>query len=98
LHPNIQQHHETVNPAVHGSFSSEDLHKMWKGIHSDYDKVMINFAKSGNHNSNFTKAAIIALRDQHLLDTTEEDFDEILMRMMFLVWRKVTSVTLKIVF
>jgi hypothetical protein len=98
LHPNIQQHHETVNPAVHGSFSSEDLHKMWKDIHSNYDKVMINFAISGNHNSNFTKAAIIALRDQHLLDTAEDDFDEMLMRMMFLVWRKVVSVTLQIVF
>jgi hypothetical protein len=76
LHPNIQQHHETVNPAVHGSFSSEELRKMWKDIQSDYDKVMINFTKSGNHNSNFTKAAIIALRDQGLLETTEEDFDD----------------------
>ncbi len=76
LHPNIQQHHETVIPAVHGCFSSEELRKMWKDIQSDYDKVMINFTKSGNHNSNFTKAAIIALRDQGLLETTEEDFDD----------------------
>jgi hypothetical protein len=36
---------------------------------------MINFTKSGNHN-NFTKAAIIALGDQGLVDTTEEDFDD----------------------
>ncbi len=76
LHPNIQQHHETVNPAVHGSFSSEELRKMWKDIQSDYDKVMINFKKSGSHNSNFTKAALIALRDQGLLETTEKDFDD----------------------
>jgi len=37
---------------------------------------MVNFTKSGNHNSNFTKAAMIVLREQGLLDTTEEDFDE----------------------
>jgi hypothetical protein len=30
----------------------------------------------GNHNSNFTKTAIIALRDQGLVDTTKEDFDD----------------------
>ena len=38
--------------------------------------MMVNFTKSGNHNSNFTKAAMIVLREQGLLDTTEEDFDE----------------------
>ncbi len=76
LHSNIQEHHETVNPAVHGAFSSEELCKMWKGIQSDYDKVMINLTKSGNHNSNFTKAAIVASREQGLLDTSEEDFDD----------------------
>ncbi len=36
----------------------------------------MNFTKSGNHNSNFTKAAMMALREQGVLDTTEEDFDE----------------------
>jgi hypothetical protein len=76
LHPSIEGHHETVNPAVHGNFSSEELRKMWKDIQSNYDKVMINFTKLGNHNSNFTKAAIIAMRDQGLVDTTEEDFDD----------------------
>jgi hypothetical protein len=75
VHPRIEGHHETVNPAVHGNFSSEELRKMWKEIQSDYDKVMINFTKSGNHNSSFTKAAIIAMRDQGLVDTAEEDFD-----------------------
>jgi hypothetical protein len=70
LHPNIQEHHEAVNQAVHGAFSSEEFCKMWKDIQSDYDKVMINFTKSGNHNSNFTKAAIMELREQGLLDTS----------------------------
>jgi hypothetical protein len=65
-----------MNPAVHGSFSSEELHKMWKDIQSDHDKVVINFKKSSSHNSNYTKAAIIALRDQGLLETTEKDFDD----------------------
>ena len=36
----------------------------------------MNFTKSGNHNSNFTKAAMMVLREQGLLDTTEEDFDD----------------------
>ena len=76
MHPTINQHHETVNPAIHSSFSSDELQKMWKEIQSDYDRVMINFTKSGNHNSNFTKAAIIALRDQGMLETEEDDFDE----------------------
>jgi hypothetical protein len=54
----------------------DELRKMWKEIQSDYDQVMINSTKSGNHNSNFTKAAIIAVRDQGLLETDEDDFDE----------------------
>jgi hypothetical protein len=76
MHPSIQEHHETVNPAIHGTFVSEELRKMWMEIQKDYDRVMMNFAKSGNHDSNFTKAAIVALREQGVLDTTEEDFDE----------------------
>ena len=43
LHPSIEGHHEKVNPAINGNFSSEELRKMWKDIQSDYDKVMINF-------------------------------------------------------
>lgn len=31
---------------------------------------------SGNNNSNFTKAVIVAFRDQELLEVKEEDFDE----------------------
>ena len=76
MHPSIQEHHETVNPAIHGTFTSEELRKMWKEIQRDYDRVMVNFTKSGNHNSNFTKAAMMVLREQGLLDTTEEDFDD----------------------
>ncbi len=76
LHPYLQQHHETVNPAVHWSFSSDELRKLWKDIQADYDKVMTNFTKSGNHNSSLPNAAIIALRDQCVLETNEEDFDE----------------------
>jgi hypothetical protein len=32
MHPSIQEHHETVNPAIHGTFTSEKLRKMWKEI------------------------------------------------------------------
>ncbi len=65
MHLSIQEHHETVNPAIHGTFTSEELHKMWKEIQRDYDRVMVNFTKSGNHNSNFTKAAMC--EDIHLI-------------------------------
>ncbi len=75
-HPTINQHHKRVNPATLGTFTSDELRKMWKDIQSDYDRVMINFTKSGNHNSNFTKAAIIDLRDKGLIETNENDFDE----------------------
>jgi hypothetical protein len=37
MHPSIQNHHETVNPAMHGTFTSEELRKMWKEIQKDYD-------------------------------------------------------------
>jgi hypothetical protein len=37
---------------------------------------MMNFTKSGHYSSSFTKAAIIALRGQGLIDTNEDDFDE----------------------
>ena len=36
----------------------------------------MNFTKSGHYSSSFTKAAIIALRGQGLIDTNEDDFDE----------------------
>ncbi len=76
MHPSIQEYHETASPAIHGTFTSEELRKMWKEIQKDYDQVMMNYTKSGNHNSNFTKAAMMVLREQGVLDTTEEDFDE----------------------
>jgi len=97
LHHNIQLHHGTANREVHGSFSSEELHKIWKNIQSDYEKFMINFTKSGNHNSNFTKAAIIAFKGQGLWTQLRRTL-MMLMRMMLLVWRKVASVTLQIVY
>ncbi len=35
MHPSIQNHHEIVNPAMHGTFTSEELRKMWKEIQQD---------------------------------------------------------------
>ncbi len=43
MHPSIQQHNETVNLAIHGTFTSEELWKMWKEIQRNYDRVMVNF-------------------------------------------------------
>jgi len=69
-HPNITNYHEAINPGVHGQWTAGDLRKMWKDIQSDYDTVMTKFTASGNHNSSFTKAAMI-------LETgNEEDIEE----------------------
>ncbi len=46
MHPSIQQHHETVNPALQGTFTSEELWKMWNEIQRDCDPVMVNFTQS----------------------------------------------------
>ena len=37
MHPSIQEHHETVNPAIHGTFTSEELRTMWMEIQKVYD-------------------------------------------------------------
>jgi hypothetical protein len=57
-HPTIDNHHEQVNPALHGVFSSSDLVSLWKEIQKEYERVFMNFKKSGNHNSSFTKEAM----------------------------------------
>jgi hypothetical protein len=52
------------------------LYNMWKEIQSDYDWDTINFMKPGNHKGNLTKIAMVALRDQRLLEMEEDYFDE----------------------
>jgi len=77
-HPTIDAHHETVNPSNHSHFSSADLLAMWKEIQKEYERVFINFKKSGNHNSSFTREAIkIALAaDEDGDDTSEKSITD----------------------
>jgi hypothetical protein len=37
---------------------------LWKEIQKEYEKLFINFKKSGNHNSSFTKEAMKAYRKE----------------------------------
>ena len=41
--------------------SPKKLEEMWKSVRSEYVKAMTNFTKSGNHQSSFTKSAILTL-------------------------------------
>jgi len=40
---------------------AEKLASAWKALMREYDTVMVNFTKSGNHDSSFTRAAMVTL-------------------------------------
>ncbi len=61
-HPLFHQNDTIVDPSIHGKFSAERLMSVWKELLKEYDTVMVNFTKSGNHDSSFTKAAMMALK------------------------------------
>jgi hypothetical protein len=63
LHPLFHQNDSTVDPSVHGKFPAEKLMSVWKELIKEYDTVMVNFTKSGNHGSSFTKSAMMALKN-----------------------------------
>jgi hypothetical protein len=67
-HPTIDAHHEPIRPSQCGVFSSSDLHSLWKEIQKEYEKVMQNFKKYGNHNSSFTKEAMKVSRMEEPTD------------------------------
>jgi hypothetical protein len=43
-------------------FPAEKVLSVWKDLLKEYDTVMLNFMKLGNHDSSFTRAAMIALK------------------------------------
>jgi hypothetical protein len=47
-----------VAPSDHGEFPADKLMNVWKELLKEYDTVLVNFMKSGNHESSFTKAAV----------------------------------------
>jgi len=63
LHPLFHQNESTVDPSIHGTFSDQKLMAVWKELLKEYDTVMVNFTKSGNHDSSFTRAAMLALKN-----------------------------------
>lgn len=61
MHPLFHTGDTAINPAHHGTWTAEKLKKVWKDIIAEYDTVIVNFTKSGNHDSSFTRAAMRAL-------------------------------------
>ena len=52
---------------------------MWKSVRSEYVKAMTNFTKSGNHQSSFTKSAMLTLSgdaSNNVDDQANADFEE----------------------
>jgi hypothetical protein len=62
LHPFSHQNETKVDPSNHGQCPNDKLLSVWKDLLKEYDTVMVNFTRSGNHDSSFTRAAIIALK------------------------------------
>jgi hypothetical protein len=55
----FHQSDTAIDPSVHGIFSVEKIISAWKELLKEYDTVMVNFTKSGYHDSSFTKAAMM---------------------------------------
>jgi hypothetical protein len=60
IDPLFHQFDATIDLAIQSQLSAEKLISAWKELLKEYDMVIINFMKLGNHDSSFTKAAIVA--------------------------------------
>ncbi len=101
IHPLFHQNDVIIDPKLHGQFSAEKLWSVWKDLQAEYDTVTVNFMKSGNHDSSFTKVAMLALNNNgedsnesesslNDDDVNEDNDDE-------LEWRVVVAVVLSTV-
>jgi hypothetical protein len=63
-HPLIANYDPQVCPEDHCNFLSSDLCSNWKELQKEYNRVFINFKKSRNHNSSFTKADMAVFRKE----------------------------------
>ncbi len=45
-----------INPANHGTLTAKKLRKVWKDVIAEYDMVIVNFTKSGNHDSSHSSS------------------------------------------
>jgi hypothetical protein len=62
LHSLFHQNETKVDPSDHGQFPAEKLLSVWKDLLNEYDTVVVNFTMSGNHDSSFTRAAMVVLK------------------------------------
>jgi hypothetical protein len=67
LHPLFHQNDTSVDPSIHGRFSAEKLMSVWKDLLKETDTFMVNFTKSGNHDSSFTKATMVTQKNTGFL-------------------------------
>jgi hypothetical protein len=75
MHPLFHSGKTVIYPKQHGTFTAEKLKKVWKEILAEYDTVMVNFTKSGNHESSFTRVAMRVLLNA--ADKSSNDGDSI---------------------
>jgi hypothetical protein len=71
IHPLFHSSGVEINPEKHGNFPAEKLYAFWKELTKEYDTVFVNFTKSGNHQSSFTRAAMMSLKSS--TSTIESD-------------------------
>jgi hypothetical protein len=81
LHPHFHQNKTKVDPSDHDQFPAEKLLSVWKDLLKEYDTVIVNVTKSGNHDSSCTKAAMVALKKAQgdassLTSSLNDDYDD----------------------
>jgi hypothetical protein len=80
IHPNFHQNDTVVDPSDHGIFMAEKLASAWKDLIRGYDTVMVNFTKSSNHDSSFTRASMVTQRrmsgESTSITSEDEELDD----------------------
>ncbi len=75
-HPTLADLHEAIQPNQHGGFTSSELRSVWREIQKEYEKVFLDFKKSGNHTSSFTKPAMLVYKREMLAQEKAQESDE----------------------
>ncbi len=71
IHPLFHSSGVEINPEKHGNFPAEKPYAFWKELTKEYNTVFVNLTKSGNHQSSFTRAAMMSLKSS--TSTIESD-------------------------
>jgi hypothetical protein len=72
-------------------FSAEKLTSVWKDLLKEYKTVLVNFTKSGNHESSFMKAKQVTPVPLHLIQNLSS-------MMMNLAWKQVADAVLPVAY